>query len=82
MSTGTVKFFNTAKGFGFIVPDVAGDDIFVHASDLDRSCGGRLWDSQKVKFTIGENRGKSCAKSVVLVDGQPPTSEYELAWIR
>lgn len=50
MPTGTVKFFNTEKGFGFIAPDGGGADIFVHVSELERSGMRSLSEGQKVRF--------------------------------
>ncbi|MGD2134175.1 MAG: cold-shock protein [Maricaulaceae bacterium] len=50
MSTGTVKFFNMAKGFGFITPDDGGKDVFVHISAVEQSGLSGLVDGQKVTF--------------------------------
>src|SRR5436189_139506 len=50
MATGTVKFFNTQKGFGFIQPDDGGPDVFVHISELERSGLRDLQEGQKVSF--------------------------------
>jgi CspA family cold shock protein len=59
MATGTVKFFNTTKGFGFITPDDGGRDVFVHISDVQRSGLTGLADGQKVKFDAEPDpRGK------------------------
>ena len=52
MTTGTVKFFNTAKGFGFIAPDGGGKDVFVHASALEAAGMRTLAEGQKVSFDI------------------------------
>ena len=52
MTTGTVKFFNTAKGFGFIAPDDGSKDVFVHISAVERSDLGILTDGQKVSFEV------------------------------
>ncbi len=52
MTTGTVKFFNTTKGFGFITPDDGSKDVFVHISAVERSELGYLTEGQKVSFEI------------------------------
>jgi CspA family cold shock protein len=64
MATGTVKFFNQDKGFGFITPDGGGADVFVHVSGLAR--GGSLHDGDKVSYELGQDRktGKSKAENV------------------
>lgn len=62
MATGTVKWFNHEKGFGFIVPDDAGRDMFVHISALPP--GATISEGDRVSYEIGSNRGKSCATSV------------------
>jgi CspA family cold shock protein len=62
MPTGTVKFFNTAKGFGFIRPDDGSKDVFVHISAVERSGLATLTENQKVSFEIREGQnGKSSA---------------------
>lgn len=59
MATGTVKFFNQSKGFGFIVPDDGGNDLFVHISAVQASGLPGLDDGQKVTFeTEPDKRGK------------------------
>lgn len=65
MATGTVKFFNQDKGFGFITPDNGGGDVFVHVSAVQSA--HPLREGQKVSFEIGEDRktGKSKAENVV-----------------
>lgn len=50
MNTGTVKFYNTQKGFGFIEPDDGGKDVFVHATALERAGMTGLAEGQKVQF--------------------------------
>ncbi len=52
MTTGTVKFFNTTKGFGFITPDDGSKDVFVHISAVESSGLGHLTDGQKVSFDV------------------------------
>ena len=65
MATGTVKWFNTTKGFGFIQPDDGGQDVFVHISAVERA-GLSLVEGQKVNFEIERDRrtGKSSAGSL------------------
>ena len=66
MNTGTVKFFNATKGYGFIAPDNGGADVFVHISAVQRAGLATLADGQKVSFEIEQDRrsGKSSAGSL------------------
>ena len=68
MTIGTVKFFNTSKGFGFISPDDGSDDVFVHISALEKSGISQLNDGQKVSFEVVSNKGRSAAANVQLQD--------------
>ena len=63
MPTGTVKWFNATKGFGFIAPDNGGPDVFVHISAVERSGMSNLVEGQKINFEIEQDRrtGKSSA---------------------
>lgn len=63
MQTGTVKWFNATKGFGFIQPDEGGADVFVHISAVERAGLGSLQEGQKIGFEIEKDRrsGKSSA---------------------
>ena len=56
MTTGTVKFYNYQKGFGFIQPDGGGKDVFVHATALERAGIRSLSEGQKVSFDTQEDR--------------------------
>ena len=56
MNTGTVKFYNGQKGFGFIQPDNGGKDVFVHATALERAGIRNLVEGQKVSFDTEEDR--------------------------
>ncbi|TFL16930.1 cold-shock protein [Jannaschia formosa] len=56
MATGTVKWFNTTKGFGFIAPDSGGKDVFVHISAVERAGMTGLADNQKVSFDLEKGR--------------------------
>jgi cold shock protein len=62
MSTGTVKWFNSQKGYGFIQPDDGSQDVFVHISAVERSGLGNLHEGQKVSFDLERgDRGKTSA---------------------
>ncbi|MCC7268046.1 MAG: cold-shock protein [Caulobacteraceae bacterium] len=61
MATGTVKWFNTTKGFGFIQPDGGGKDIFVHISAVQAAGMRGLDEGQKVEYEAREERGKIAA---------------------
>jgi CspA family cold shock protein len=66
MATGTVKWFNTAKGFGFIAPDGGGQDVFVHISAVERAGMNGLNEGQKVSYEVVNDprRGKSSAEKL------------------
>ncbi len=68
MTTGTVKFFNTTKGFGFIQPEDGSSDVFVHATAVERAGIGSLTEGQKVSFEVVQDSrsGKSAADNLVL----------------
>jgi|TARA_R110002072_G_scaffold76158_2_gene178904 CspA family cold shock protein len=69
MATGTVKWFNSQKGFGFIQPDEGGDDAFVHISAVERSGLNGLDDGVKVEYELVEGRnGKMAAENLRLLD--------------
>ena len=66
MATGTVKWFNSTKGYGFIAPDDGGADVFVHVSAVERSTLGSLNDGQKVGFELERDKksGKMAATNL------------------
>ncbi len=67
MATGTVKWFNATKGFGFIAPDNGGQDVFVHISAVERAGLTGLKDNQKVTFDIVSGRdGREAAENLQL----------------
>ncbi len=69
MPSGTVKWFNTTKGFGFIAPDDGGNDIFVHISAVEQSGMTGLADNQKVTFDLVEGRdGRKMAGNLEKAD--------------
>jgi CspA family cold shock protein len=61
MATGTVKWFNAHKGFGFLLPDNGGKDVFVHISAVERAGLRDLQEGQKVTYDIQVERGKEVA---------------------
>ncbi len=68
MANGTVKWFNTTKGYGFIQPDDGGKDIFVHISAVERSGLTGLADNQKVTYDLESGRdGRQSAVNLALV---------------
>ncbi len=66
MATGTVKWFNAQKGYGFIQPDTGGKDVFVHISAVERAGLGSLNEGQKVTYDIARDRGKEAAANLQL----------------
>jgi len=61
MAIGTVKFFNTQRGFGFIRPDDGSKDVFVHITAVERAGLGTLAEGQKVSYDVLMERGKPAA---------------------
>ncbi|MBL8673048.1 MAG: cold-shock protein [Alphaproteobacteria bacterium] len=64
MATGTVKWFNTQKGYGFIQPSDGSKDVFVHITAVERAGMGSLVEGQKVSFDVTTERGKSAATNL------------------
>ena len=64
MATGTVKWFNPTKGFGFIQPDGGGKDVFVHISAVERAGLRTLNEGQKVTYEVQAERGKEAAVNI------------------
>ena len=67
MTTGTVKWFNAQKGFGFIQPDTGGADAFVHISAVERAGLSTLNEAQKVSYELVTERGKTSAGHLKMV---------------
>jgi cold shock protein len=70
MTTGTVKWFNATKGFGFIQPDDGGKDAFVHISAVERAGINRLVEGQKIQFDLvsDQRSGKLSADNLKTID--------------
>jgi len=64
MATGTVKWFNAQKGFGFIQPSDGGNDVFVHISAVERAGLGTLNEGQKISYDVVNERGKNAAANL------------------
>ena len=65
MATGTVKWFNAQKGYGFITPDEGGKDVFVHISAVERAGLQHLTEGQKIQFDlVQDRRGKMSAENL------------------
>ena len=82
MTTGTVKFFNEQKGYGFIAPDGGGNDAFVHASAVERAGMRSLRENQRVSYDLQQdNRGKMSAVNLKDAEEstQPEASEAQPA---
>jgi cold shock protein len=67
MATGTVKWFNPAKRFGFIKPDDGASDVFVHMSALEAAGIHMLDEGQKVQYDLAENKGKMSAVNLKMM---------------
>ena len=67
MATGTVKWFNPTKGFGFITPDEGSKDVFVHVTAVQRAGIQALNEGQKVQYELATERGKTAAVDLKLI---------------
>lgn len=67
MAKGTVKWFNSKKGYGFIQPDDGSKDIFVHISAVEKAGLRYLKEEQKISYDAVENKGKVSAENITLV---------------
>jgi CspA family cold shock protein len=64
VATGTVKWFNPTKGYGFIQPTGGGKDVFVHISAVERAGLSTLNENQKIEYEVVSNRGKESAENL------------------
>ncbi len=82
MTTGTVKFFNESKGYGFIAPDGGGNDAFVHMTAVERAGMRSLRENQRISYELEQdNRGKMSAVNLKNAEDstQPEASEAQPA---
>ncbi len=68
MATGVVKWFNGNKGFGFIVPDDGGNDVYVHVSAVLAAGIRDLYEKDRVEYEVTKSRGKMVASQIVVLD--------------
>ena len=68
MATGTVKWFNATKGYGFIAPEAGGSDVFVHITALEKAGMRSLNEGQRVSYELATNKGKTSAENLKLAD--------------
>ncbi|MBN8512290.1 MAG: cold-shock protein [Rickettsiales bacterium] len=68
MSTGTVKWFNATKGYGFIKPDEGSADVFVHISAVEKAGLRKLDEGQKVSYELATEKGKTSATNLQIAD--------------
>jgi CspA family cold shock protein len=66
MASGTVKWFNATKGYGFIQPDTGGKDVFVHVSAVEKAGLGGLPEGAKISYDVVPNKGKESAENLKL----------------
>lgn len=64
MATGTVKWFDPTKGYGFIVPDAGGKDVFVHKTAVEKAGMRTLIEGQKINYELAEEKGKTFASNL------------------
>ncbi|HEU5046599.1 MAG TPA: cold shock domain-containing protein [Rickettsiales bacterium] len=68
MATGTVKWFNPNKGFGFIQPESGGSDVFIHSNSLERANIANLPKGQRVSYELATNKGRTFAANIKLIN--------------
>lgn len=67
MTTGTVKWFNSRKGYGFIQPENGGKDVFVHITKLEEKGLRKLYEGQRVSYEIYDDRGRTAVGAIEIL---------------
>ena len=75
MSTGKLKWYNAAKGFGFIVPDEGGNDVFVHVSAFKEANITKIDQGQAMEYTVAEHKGKPVATQLKVLTEETTSEE-------
>ena len=75
MSTGKLKWYNASKGFGFIVPDEGGNDVFVHVSAFKEAKITKIDQGQAMEFVVAEHKGKPVATQLKVIGEATETAE-------
>lgn len=68
MTTGTIKWFNSTKGYGFITPDDGSKDVFLHISALEKAGVRQVNDGQKIRYELRDQNGRTSADQIELLD--------------
>lgn len=68
MYTGKIKWFEPAKGYGFILPDSGGNDIYLHGTELQKTGKTQIADGQKVRYDLKKSRGKMIACDLEIIE--------------
>lgn len=68
MATGKIKWFNATKGYGFIVPDEGGGDVFIHVTALEKAGLGPVGEGQRLSYEIASNKGRESAVNIQLLE--------------
>ena len=79
MKKGTIKWYNPAKGYGFITPEDGGSDVFLHATALERANINFIADQQLVSYEIATNKGKTSAVNISLINDKQENEAPEPA---
>jgi len=82
MATGTVKWFNPTKGYGFIQPQAGGKDVFVHISAVERAGLSTLNEGQVVEYEVVANRGKEAAEKLKVMNSKLALADIAIQMLK